>query len=81
MAKIRTKLATLPNLKSVALRFKKNCKTCDEDMPADPLQTEVYWPTVMRWLSAGLVSLQRPLKELAIQSQLNVTPLSENVIS
>jgi hypothetical protein len=35
----------------------------------------------MRWLFRGLVSLQQPLKELAIQNQQNVSPLNRGIIA
>jgi hypothetical protein len=67
-------LPKIPNLESVILRFDKNA-TLDDDYPEAP-QSVDYRETIIQWLGTGLVSLERPLKELGIQNQQNVTPLS-----
>lgn len=67
-------LSELPNLESVALRFDKHCAM--DPIHADKPQTELYRAIVLKWLFAGLVSLRRPLKELAIQNLQNIAPPS-----
>lgn len=67
-------LSQIPNLESVMLRFDKNATIAD-DYPAAP-QSLDYRETIIQWLGTALVSLERPLKELGIQNQQNVTPLS-----
>ena len=69
-------LPDIPNLESVVLRFDKFA-AMDEDSDVYPLQPLEYRETILEWLGTGLVSLKRPLKELGIQNQQNVTPLSE----
>ncbi|CAI7650200.1 unnamed protein product [Penicillium viridicatum] len=69
-------LPKIPNLESVILRFDKNA-TIDDDYPEAP-QSVDYRETIIQWLGTGLVSLERPLKELGIRNQQNVTPLSND---
>ncbi|KAJ5192326.1 hypothetical protein N7449_008468 [Penicillium cf. viridicatum] len=69
-------LPKIPNLVSVILRFDKNA-TIGDDYPEAP-QSVDYRETIIQWLGMGLVSLDRPLKELGIQNQQNVTPLSND---
>ncbi|KAJ5857005.1 hypothetical protein N7455_007899 [Penicillium solitum] len=69
-------LPKIPNLESVMLRFDKNATIAD-DYPAAP-QSVDYRETIIQWLGTALVSLERPLKELGIQNQQNVTPLSND---
>ncbi|KAJ5201648.1 uncharacterized protein N7498_006311 [Penicillium cinerascens] len=77
--KLLTKLKTLPNLQSVVLRFDKNCAV-DPDY-ADKPQTELYRATVLRWLFAGLASMEQPLKEFAIQNLQNISPRNKDIIA
>lgn len=70
-------LPTIPNLESVVLRFDKNCAK-DGDIWADAPQSLHYRKSIIQWLGAGLSSLKRPLKELAIQNQQNVTSLTND---
>lgn len=65
-------LRKIPNLESVVLRFDKN-GTGDDSYSEAP-QSVDYRGTILRWLSAALVTLKRPLKELGIQNHQNVTP-------
>lgn len=67
-------LPKIPNLESVVLRFDKNCTISDYHHTAP--QSYRYRETIIEWLGTGLVSLKRPLKELGIQNQQNVRPLS-----
>lgn len=69
-------LPKIPNLESVILRFDKNA-TVDDDYPEAP-QSVYYRETIIQWLGTGLVSIERPLKELGIRNQQNVTPLSND---
>lgn len=50
-------------------------------MLADKPQTELYRATVLRWLFAGLASMEQPLKELAIQNLQNVSPRNKGIIA
>jgi hypothetical protein len=70
-----TILPELPNLESVALCFDKRCDH-NLDWGIVP-QAELYRETVMKWLFAGLASLRRPLKELAIQHHQNTAPVGD----
>jgi hypothetical protein len=72
-----TKLPDLPNLESVVLRFDKNA-AIDDDW-REPPQANEYRTTLLEWLGTALASLQKPLKELGIQNQQNVTPISEEL--
>ncbi|KAJ5519987.1 hypothetical protein N7463_000440 [Penicillium fimorum] len=69
-------LPKFPNLESVVLRFDQNC-VLDEDYPEAP-QSIDYRETIIKWMGTALVSLKQPLKELGIQNQQNVTPLSKD---
>ncbi|KAJ5464218.1 hypothetical protein N7475_007353 [Penicillium sp. IBT 31633x] len=75
--KLLTKLPSLSNLESVVLRFDKNCAKSGDWI--EPAQSDEYRETIIQWLGIGLGSLRRPLKELGIQNQQNVTPISEEV--
>ncbi|KAJ5597636.1 hypothetical protein N7537_007720 [Penicillium hordei] len=70
--KLLPMLSELPHLENVALRFDKHCAVypTHDDKP----QTELYQAIVLKWFFAGLGSLQRPLKELAIQNHQKTAP-------
>ncbi|KAJ5770383.1 uncharacterized protein N7511_002434 [Penicillium nucicola] len=67
-------LSKFSNLENVALRFDKTCSMGDNIF--EPHQSIEYRESILQWLATGLSSLKRPLEELAIQNQQNVTPLS-----
>lgn len=69
------KLADLPDLQSVVLRFDKHCAADPADF-VEPAQTMQYRNTVMEWVFAALASLRRPLRELGIQNYQNLAPRS-----
>ncbi|KAJ5816271.1 hypothetical protein N7447_008504 [Penicillium robsamsonii] len=69
-------LPKIPNLESVVLRFDQNCVLDSHYLEAP--QPIDYRETIIKWLGTALVSLKQPLKELGIQNQQNVTPLSKD---
>lgn len=70
-------LPKIPNLESVMLRFDRNATLPEDQYPHAP-QSVDYRETIIQWLGTGSVSLERPLKELGIRNQQNVTPLSND---
>lgn len=70
-------LPKFPNLESVVLRFDQNC-SFEDDFGHAPSQSVGDRATIIEWLGTALVSLKQPLKELGIQNQQNITPLSNN---
>ena len=48
---------------------------------ADKPQTELYRASVLRWLFAGLASMEQHLKEFAIQNLQNVSPRNKDIIA